>query len=220
MKLKFTDEIKAAIERIAALPSEPQSPSDHNKPLRIIQETSAKLTKMTAAAPPNKFWNKMRREQSFLFSLYMAHQNRLHEKPDERAVYIQTVKAFKSIQNETILTNRGFIRLAMSYGCLRLSDKEIETLLQLNKVDFDHLKENEGRVFAQICGCRVSEDASKEVIPFVSHEKAEFYGVYLGKPGNYRSMSDHVTYSSALKAAAEFVEQGKAEKVDDKTFHD
>ena len=50
-------------------------------------------------------------------------------------------------------------------------------------------------LFVQITGC-VSVNGN--VAPFMSNEEAEFYGVYVGKPGEYRWQADFLHYEDAM----------------------
>lgn len=69
----------------------------------------------------------------------------------------------------------------------------------------------------QICGCIVDDD--DDVTPFVSNQRAEFYGVYVSMPnGLYEHVVDHVSVGDAREAANASIAKGLADWLDDKTF--
>ena len=71
-------------------------------------------------------------------------------------------------------------------------------------------------LFVQITGC-VSVNGN--VAPFMSNEEAEFYGVYVGKPGEYRWQADFLHYEDAM-AYALAVHKTFGCLIDDKTYMD
>lgn len=71
--------------------------------------------------------------------------------------------------------------------------------------------------YVQIVGCFDSEDA--DIVPFVSHEDAEFYGIYFGRPGEYQWQADFLHYEDAL-AYALAANAAHGYIIDDKTFND
>ena len=71
-------------------------------------------------------------------------------------------------------------------------------------------------LFVQITGC-VSVNGN--VAPFMSNEEAEFYGVYVGKPGEYRWQADFLHYEDAMVYALA-VHKTHGCLIDDKTYMD
>lgn len=80
----------------------------------------------------------------------------------------------------------------------------------------DVVRESEWIVttYVQITGCFEAED---EVVPFVSHEDADFYGVYVGEPGDFHWQADFMHYEDALTYAMA-VNRHRGYPIDDKTF--
>lgn len=70
--------------------------------------------------------------------------------------------------------------------------------------------------YVQVTGCKMEDD--KSVIPFVSDEEAQFYGIYLGHPGNFVHHSDHPIKTVAMAEANDIIKAGAAKLLDDKTF--
>ena len=68
--------------------------------------------------------------------------------------------------------------------------------------------------FVQICGCF---DLNGDVVPFISNEEAEFYGVYIGEDGEYRWQADFLYYEDAM-AYALAVNKAHGYLIDDKTY--
>lgn len=68
--------------------------------------------------------------------------------------------------------------------------------------------------FVQIAG-RIEE--AKEVVPFVSNEEADFFGVYIGKAGQYEWQADFLHYEDALTYAIA-VSRTYGYLIDDKTY--
>lgn len=50
----------------------------------------------------------------------------------------------------------------------------------------------------QLCGCLMQDN---DTAPFVSNEAAEFYGVYVGEPGNFQWQADFKHYEDAFTYA-------------------
>ena len=73
----------------------------------------------------------------------------------------------------------------------------------------------------QITGCfeAEGEDGATEVIPFVSNEDADFYGIYLGKGGEFAWQADFLHYEDALTYATA-VSKTYGYQLDDKTYID
>ena len=69
-------------------------------------------------------------------------------------------------------------------------------------------------LFVQITGCVA---VNGQVAPFMSNEEAEFYGVYIGKPGEYRWQADFLYYEDAM-AYALAVNKAHGYLIDDKTY--
>ena len=51
----------------------------------------------------------------------------------------------------------------------------------------------------QLCGCMETEDG---VAPFVSNNLSDFYGVYVGQPGEFVWHADFLYYQDALTYAS------------------
>ena len=68
--------------------------------------------------------------------------------------------------------------------------------------------------YVQITGC-VETDG--QVVPFVSHEEAMFYGVYVGEPGSYKWQADFLHYEDALTYALA-INKFHSFPIDDKTY--
>lgn len=67
----------------------------------------------------------------------------------------------------------------------------------------------------QITGCFETEEG--EVVPFVSHEDADFYGIYVGEPGGFHWQADFLHYEDAL-VYAKVISEHHGLSIDDKTF--
>lgn len=67
----------------------------------------------------------------------------------------------------------------------------------------------------QITGC---SEAHGCVTPFVSNQRAQFFGVYLGVPGAFEHQDDHGTLEAAYVHARELLEADHARQLDDRTF--
>lgn len=126
MKLKFTTNIDNLINTLCQFPDTTELSTDLNKFIRVISNYTDELRKHEIK---DKIWVKTRREASFLYSFIYS----IHEKDkDPIKQYSLIVKAVKEIQSEEILKDIPFIRLAMSYGVVRLSDNEIHHLIRYN----------------------------------------------------------------------------------------
>lgn len=71
--------------------------------------------------------------------------------------------------------------------------------------------------YVQVTGCFETDD--REVVPFVSHEYAVFYGVYVGAPGEYRWQADFLHYEDAMTYALA-IHKHRGYVIDDKTFYE
>jgi hypothetical protein len=69
--------------------------------------------------------------------------------------------------------------------------------------------------FVQVAGCVGLDEG--QVAPFVSHEDADFYGVYVGEGGDYVWQADFLHYEDALTYANAVVE-AHGYVLDDKTY--
>lgn len=128
MKLKFTSNSIAIIQQLCELPDTAESDKDIDKIFAIINNSSDQLRQIEIK---DKIWVKNRREISFFWSLVKTLEDKIPNKIEQ---YSKTMLAIKDIQSGKLLTHIPFIRLAMSYGILRLSDTEIEHLIRYNKV--------------------------------------------------------------------------------------
>ena len=68
--------------------------------------------------------------------------------------------------------------------------------------------------FVQVCGCI---DVKGDVVPFISNEEAEFYGVYIGEGGEYQWQADFLHYEDAM-AYALAASKAHGLPIDDKTY--
>jgi len=177
-------------------------------------DLSVKLTRLGALASAG--WHKIKADYIFIKNFLLLIK-RSH--PGDGGYHSTVVKKFKSLQDETALNDIGFLALAVEHGVLHLSDYELLKLVEGNRLQQDHTEEPGDWEFVQVTGCKRDKDNDSEVIPFVSHSEAEFYGLYIGKPGAYRFIDDCPTYPEAMHAAAKYVESGEAKKISDKTFH-
>ena len=71
--------------------------------------------------------------------------------------------------------------------------------------------------YVQISGCFETDD--REGVPFVSHEDADFYGVYVGEPGEFRWQADFLLYEDAMTYALA-IHKHHGYVMDDKTFRE
>lgn len=69
--------------------------------------------------------------------------------------------------------------------------------------------------YVQITGCFETDD--REVVPFASHEDADFYAVYVGAPGEYRWQADFLRYEDAMTYTLA-IHKHHGFVIDDKTF--
>lgn len=68
--------------------------------------------------------------------------------------------------------------------------------------------------FVQITGCFEDEG---QIVPFVSNEDADFFGVYIGEPGSYAWQADFRHYEDALVYVMA-IHKHHDIPIDDKTF--
>lgn len=127
MKLKFSAYGEEVIKNISAMPEVSSNEQDFDKPFEEIRKLDRKLQ---AEQIKGKHWAKIRRELSFFFSFQHAAEKRTE---DKALRYTETIKCFKAMKNGNALKSIPFIRTAMSYGVLNLSDFEIEQLIKCNK---------------------------------------------------------------------------------------
>lgn len=129
MKLKFSEECKEVIAKLRALPESATSSANYVEPMRIIREFDKKLK---AEKVKGKQWAKNRRELSFLYQLIVSLGN--NDLRFNAETYSNFLTFISDMESGKLLKSTPFIRIALSYGILRLSDHEIEQLIKNNKV--------------------------------------------------------------------------------------
>ena len=67
----------------------------------------------------------------------------------------------------------------------------------------------------QVAGCI---EAHNYVTPFVSNQRAQFFGVYLGVPGAFEHQDDHPTLDAAYAHVRALLEADHGRQFDDQTF--
>ena len=70
-------------------------------------------------------------------------------------------------------------------------------------------------IYAQMCGCALD---GNDVTPFLSDEDAQFFGVYLGSPGEFAWQMDFMMKEQAMGYAKVLVSSGAADAISDRTF--
>jgi hypothetical protein len=154
MKLKFEEEVQAIINAIAQLPNTAENDHALMAPLTIIGPLDRKLIKSkNDKTYPMKQWAKLRRQVSFLYEIVnmgaiagkkiadeqgfpsQKEGNRLIEsEAAKKESYRFMVLVFKKVANGTALERPEFVRIALNYGVLHLSDYEIQKLIDGNNV--------------------------------------------------------------------------------------
>lgn len=141
MKLKFEPQVQLLISDIAALPDTAESDEALRQPGSIISELNRNLMDNKGNKKfPTKIWAKLRRQLSFLYDLiFMADKagrkfGELHSPAMKQESYRFLVKVCKKIVDGTALERPEFVRIALTYGVLYLSDHEIQKLIDDNKV--------------------------------------------------------------------------------------
>lgn len=131
MKLKFTDISNAVIEKVCQLPWHAESDEDIDGILSIINKETLDIKHRKEKAIGGKRWAVVRREMSFFYGIVAMFDEKI---PDKRFRYARVVSMFKDIKSGEVLKIVPFVRLAMGYGVVRLSDTEIEHLIKFNKI--------------------------------------------------------------------------------------
>ena len=70
-------------------------------------------------------------------------------------------------------------------------------------------------LIVQLAGCA---DRQGDVTAFVSNQRAEFFGVYLGLPGAFEHQQDHESLEAAQAHVLRFLTEDPSRALDDKTF--
>lgn len=130
MKLKFTDISNSVIERVCQLPDAATSDKDLDGILSIINEETLDI-KRKEKDIGGKRWAVVRREMSFFYGLIAIFEDEI---PDKCLHYRRVISVFKDVKSGEILKVVPFVRFAMDYGIIRLSDTEIEHLIKFNKI--------------------------------------------------------------------------------------
>lgn len=146
MKLKFDKEVEDIINAIAALPDTATEKADIDKAFVGIHSFDRSLIERKAPkAMSVKEWARLRRQLSFMFELLFTAVNagktatglEIHDVENElskQETYRFLVKAIKGIASGKALEEPSFVRIAMGYGVVRLSDHEIKLLIDNNKI--------------------------------------------------------------------------------------
>lgn len=211
MKLKFTKEVWATIERVAALDLECKDASHYKDPeifiLRLLEEAG------TIDHDP-KYRAKVRRETSMLLG-FIATAVKQGRGP--QSTYMTLIRSCRGIVNLDSLKHPAFINLAASYGVIRFSDVELEKIIEVNTVP---------EFLAEVAGCKLEPKPKEQtqaegetVISGVSDAEAEFYALYLGDSGRGRVKhhADFNTKEDALELANTYLRQGFVSGIVDKT---
>jgi len=159
MKLKFTKDAQAVIDEIAKLPTQTLDPELAGRPHQVINEYDSKVRGDLKKFPsPNmKEWSRERRQVSFFFEFVRIANEReterlkqLHPNPDpvkqlistkvpetayldRQNLYSTIVTFFRDLKSEKLLEDPYFVKLALGYGIVYLSDKEVQHLIELNE---------------------------------------------------------------------------------------
>jgi hypothetical protein len=143
MKLKFEKEIQSVIDRVSELPETITKENITAIPDLLSFASGLDrdlLRQRDAKTIPVKYWVKLRRQLSFLYELGLmadkATKNHLpSDKETERLIkYTFLLNAVKDIKSGKALQRPEFIRIALIYGVLHLSDHEIAGLITNNKI--------------------------------------------------------------------------------------
>jgi len=141
MKLKFEKETQDVINAIAQLPDEAGSPAGLAKPNQLIGVFDKVILGDKANRnAPSKHWAKLRRQLSFLYEIVNIGAiagKKVSQTGGEESLkesYRMIVTICKKIVAGTSLDHPMFVRLALSYGVLHLSDHEIQKLIDGNNV--------------------------------------------------------------------------------------
>jgi hypothetical protein len=144
MKLKFEKVVQDVINAVALLPDTATDKEDLNKPMNLIAAFERQL--QSSKEMPTKQWSGLRRQLSFLFEMYFISNTAAKElasgklgnsniKAVEEETYRLLVSVIKEIHNNKALENVRIIRIGLKYGIIRLSDHEIQKLIDNNKID-------------------------------------------------------------------------------------
>lgn len=137
MKLKFEKEVEDILNSFSQLPDTATEEEDLNKPFKIISTFDKKLLKQkNENTLPTKQWVKLRRQLSFLYEIVVLTPTESKKLVDPKLIsekeYQLLVKSLKDIQSNKALQNPGFIKIALRYGIVYLSDFEIQSLIDNN----------------------------------------------------------------------------------------
>lgn len=214
MKLNFTNTIWEVIEKVVASKAIPYSLTAqvNLRSLVTVPPAEPKIAPPLTHSNREKYRSRIRRELAFLKYIFNHIAAKRGVESDPALIYQDQISTFETIYTEKFLNNPQYVKLGLFYGVILLSSFEISRLISGN-----HFANNADVNLVQVAGCRRD---GEEVYPFMSHAKAEFYGVYIGRPGRYVHVIDHPTYQDALHAAAGMVTDGKAAAIDDATFND
>jgi len=149
MKLKFAQEIQTLIDNIAALPDTASTDEELNRPNKLITDFENSLLKQQNNREiSTKQYAKLRRQVSYLWEFLKAARdtalknqnitieqlNRNKAQPDKRDVYRHFVTHIKLVENGEVLKHVTYVKHALRYGVLQLSDYEVHNLINGNKV--------------------------------------------------------------------------------------
>lgn len=149
MKLKFVEQIQAVIDAIALLPNEVDTVAELKIPFNLIAkvDADARNQKDKNLLPVTK-WVKIRSQLSFIYKVgNYAHaldpnvisecfiQNSAEKNIDnQQDHYTFLVKSIKRIKSNRALENEAFVKIALEYGVIYLSNFEVSNLIRSNVV--------------------------------------------------------------------------------------
>lgn len=210
MKLNFTQQIWEVIEKAVTYKTLPYTTAVHEH-LRLLISRIPEPPESSTKSNKKKLVSRMQREIGFLKYIFNNVEDKLRNS-NSLFIHYEQIEAFEMVLNRKILKNPRYVKIAMLYGIIRLSDFEITRLINGSQASDDSEED-----LVQVVGCRMDGD---EVVPLMSHEKAAFYGLYIGRPGRYVHIHDLPTYPDAMYAAAKMVSGGSVIAIDDGTFYD
>jgi hypothetical protein len=146
MKLKFDNDLQNVINDISNLPDTTTDVDVLNVPVNMVAAFETLIqNKKDKKLLPVKQWVILRRQISFLFELLRAAQTAAEIDPTrpsnlitqekKEAFYKFFVKGIKDLKTGKAIKNVVFVRMGLRYGIIRLSDHEIQKLIDNNKID-------------------------------------------------------------------------------------
>ena len=207
MKLSFSEPVWEVIKKAASFEQLPYTTAFHQQLFSLISQVPEYSYEGTNSKK-SKYLSRIKREIGFLKYIYNSVAGK-----SSMSMYYEQAFTFGKIVSGKLLQEPKYVKVAMMNGLLKLSDFEIVRLINGNRVSDNDSQEE----LVQVTGCRREGD---EIYPFMSHEKSDFYGVYVGRPGRYVHAVDLPSYSEAMHTAAKMVTSGSVRAIDDATFYD